>query len=177
MVGQADPRDCDSEGCSSPQLSSWEPDAKQSHPELRFWACQQRKLGIRCASSPRITFGRCGGQIRILAPLRRQRTLLGSVGSCQTLEHRRPTDVNRWQTAPTCWSSNRVANSASRMTSTVKLVGSSHTSALTSGLALRVEFGLRTVLNEWHSLDRSWPFCHGVVAYLRIHARIGGLGV
>jgi len=65
----------------------------------------------------------------------------------------------------------------SRVTDAVKSVGSSHTSALTSELALRVEFGLRTDLDEWHSLDRSWPFCHGVVAYLRVHARIGGLDV
>jgi len=65
----------------------------------------------------------------------------------------------------------------SRMTGTVKSVGLSLTAALILELALRSETGFRTGFAEWHTLDRSWPFCHGVVAYLRVHARIGGLDV
>jgi hypothetical protein len=65
----------------------------------------------------------------------------------------------------------------SRMTDTVKSVGLSLTAALILESALGSETGLRTGFDEWHTLDRSWPFCHGVVAYLRIHARIDGFDV
>jgi hypothetical protein len=65
----------------------------------------------------------------------------------------------------------------SRMTDTVKSVGLSLTAALILESALGSETGLRTGFDEWHTLDRSWPFCHGVVAYLRVHARIDGFDV
>jgi hypothetical protein len=65
----------------------------------------------------------------------------------------------------------------SRMTDAVKSVGLSLTAALILESALGSETGLRTGFDEWHTLDRSWPFCHGVVAYLRVHACIGGLDV
>jgi hypothetical protein len=48
-------------------------------------------------------------------------------------------------------SSNRTAKSASRLSNAVKFVGLSQTSALTFGLAQRVEFSLRAELDRWHT--------------------------
>lgn len=80
--------------------------------------------------------------------------------------HRRPTDVKCWQITPIRWGALAVANCRARSTAPYKSVGSSHTSALTSKFASKVEPGLRTGLSGWHTPDRSWPFCHGVAAHL-----------
>jgi len=80
--------------------------------------------------------------------------------------HRRPTDVKCWLNHPNSLGCARSRELPSEVDGAVKPVGSSHTSALSSKFASKVEPGLRTGLSGWHTPDRSWPFCHGVAAHL-----------
>jgi hypothetical protein len=157
----AGPRNCDSEGCSSPQLSPWEPGVKQSHSGTSV-------SGPGGPKTPRTPSGlRSGRTYRSPAPLRRQ---LRTAVTCGVVANLSPlvllTDVKlrcdaqlrlAFETEP--------ANSASRRTNAVKFVGLSQTSALTSGFAQRVGFSLRAEFDGWHTSDRPWPFCHGVAAH------------
>lgn len=143
----AGPRNCDSEGCSSPQLSPWEPGVKQSHSGTSV-------PGPGGPYTPRTPSGVAFGRTyRSPAPLRRQlRTAVtcGVVANLSPLVL--PTDAKpRHDVQLRLTFETETANSASRRTNAVKFVGLSQTSALTSGFAPRLEFSLRAELDRWHT--------------------------
>lgn len=63
----------------------------------------------------------------------------------------------------------------SRLMNAVKFIGLSQTSALTSGLAQRVEFSLRAELDRWHTPGQAVALLPRGCSSPQLPASIGGL--
>lgn len=120
--------------------------------------------------------GNASAGTRNLAPLRRQ---LSTAATCWVVPNLRalvgqPT-LNAGIDFDSGRSSNRTGGYWSRRTDAVKFVGLSQTSALTFGLARRLEFSLRTELDRWHTPGQAVTLLSRGCSSPQLPASIGGL--
>jgi hypothetical protein len=124
-------------------------------PETCFWTCQQRKLGIRWALPPRITFGLCGGQKSHSGTSSEAANT--AVMSWVASDHSAPSANRRklLANASNLLEAEQSRELCSRMTDAVKFRWVEPDRSAHLGVRSKIEVGLRTFFNGWHTPDRS----------------------